>query len=94
MSSVDEIQVFRLFVVAGSAASRQAVTNARRLCDELLPGRYELEVIDLVERPELARRLQIIASPTLIRSSPEPPIRLIGDLSDRGSVVSALGLGA
>jgi circadian clock protein KaiB len=89
---VDEVQVFSLFVVAGSAASRHAVANARRLCDEFLPGRYELEVIDLVERPEVASELQIIASPTLIRSSPEPPVRLIGDLSDRVSVVSALGL--
>lgn len=83
----------RLFIIAGSPASRRAVTNLRRVCDELAPGAYELEVVDLVEHPEQAETHGILAAPTLIRTSPEPRLRLIGDLSDRDRLVSTLGLG-
>lgn len=82
----------QLFVIAGSPASRRAVANLRRLCDERIPGEYDLEVVDLVERPEEAATHDILAAPTLIKVAPAPVARLIGDLSDPEPVIAALGL--
>lgn len=87
-----EICVLILFVVAGSQASRRAIANLRVICDELLEDRYTLEVIDLRERPELARERHILAVPTLIKERPPPEARLIGDLSNRERVLAALAL--
>ena len=87
-----EIYALVLYVVAGSRASRRAVSNLRAICDELLEDRYALEVIDLRERPALARERHILAAPTLIKDRPPPPARLIGDLSDRERVLAMLGL--
>jgi circadian clock protein KaiB len=81
-----------LFVVGGSDKSRRAVANLRSICEELLRGRYLLEVIDLREFPALAGDRDILAAPTLIRESPEPVVRLIGDMSHRDRVLAALGL--
>jgi circadian clock protein KaiB len=84
--------VLVLFVVGGTERSRRAVANLRSICEELLEGRYLLEVIDLREFPALAGDRDILAVPTLIRESPEPAVRLIGDLSHRDRVLAALGL--
>jgi circadian clock protein KaiB len=81
-----------LFVVGGSERSRRAVANLRSICEELLQGRYLLEVIDLREFPKLAGDRDILAAPTLIRERPEPVMRLIGDMSHRDRVLAALGL--
>lgn len=81
-----------LYLVPGSQASRRAVANVRAICDELLPDRYTLEVIDLREHPELTRELHLLAAPTLIKKQPPPEVRLIGDLSNRHEVLAALGL--
>ena len=87
-----ETYVLVLFVVGGSERSRRAVANLRSICEELLQGRYLLEVIDLREFPALAGDRDILATPTLIRESPEPVVRLIGDLSQRDRVLAGLGL--
>ncbi len=84
--------VLRLYVVAGSPASRRAVTNLRAICKERLSGRYTLEVIDLRERPALAGERDILAIPTLVRELPAPAQRLIGDLSNRERLLVALDL--
>jgi len=84
--------VLRLYVIAGSPASRRAVSNLRAVCDEQLDGRYTLEVIDLREQPALAGERDILAIPTLVRELPPPAQRLIGDLSNRDRLLLALDL--
>jgi len=80
----------RLYVAGQSPKSVQAIENLRRVCDEYLPGRYHIELIDLVEHPKLARGDEIIAVPTLVRRFPEPIRKIIGDLSDTEQVLVGL----
>ena len=75
----------RLYITGTTPRSTLAIANIRALCDEFLPGHYDLEVIDIYQQPKEAALEQIIAAPTLIKELPTPPRRLIGDLSDRGS---------
>lgn len=85
---------FRLYVAGQTGRSATAVTNLRALCDNLLAGRYELEMVDAVERPDLAEQQGILATPTVVRLAPPPQLRVIGDLSDRWRVAAALGIPA
>jgi len=82
----------RLFVCGHTHRSAASIRNLRRVCDEHLPGRFELEVIDIRQQPELAKEAQILASPTLVKESPLPRHRLIGDLSDETAVLAGLGI--
>jgi circadian clock protein KaiB len=84
--------LFRLYVSGTSIRSRRAITNLRRICDQYLPGHYELEVIDIHQQPQQTRAAQIIAIPTLIQEMPLPHRRLIGDLSNTDRVVIGLNL--
>lgn len=84
--------VLRLFVSGMTPRSAQALATIKSICDEHLAGRYELEVIDIYRRPDLASDDQIIAVPTLVKMLPEPLRRYIGDLSDRERVLIGLGL--
>lgn len=80
----------RLYVAGQTPRSRSALANLRRICAEHLSPRYSLEVIDLLERPELARSDQILAIPTLVRRLPKPLRKIIGDLSDTERVLIGL----
>ena len=82
----------RLYVAGQTARSLAALANLQRICDEHLKGRYRLEVIDLLERPQLARGDQIFALPTLVRKLPEPIRKLVGDLSDTDRALVGLDL--
>ena len=82
--------VLRLYVTGVTGKSVRAIQNVRRICDEHLHGRYELEVIDLYKNLPLARGDQIIAAPTLIKRLPLPLRRLIGDMSDEARVLVGL----
>lgn len=82
----------RLFVTGSTPRSTRAIANMRRICEENLSGRYDLEVIDVYENPEATRELQVIATPTLIKILPEPLRRIIGDLSDKEKVLAGLNL--
>jgi len=82
--------VLRLYVTGVTGKSVRAIQNVRRICDEHLKGRYELEVIDLYKNLPLARGDQIIAAPTLIKRLPLPLRRLIGDMSDEARVLVGL----
>jgi circadian clock protein KaiB len=82
----------RLYIAGRSPRSLHALANLNRLCDDYLAGRYEIEVIDLVERPSLARGDDILAIPTLVRRLPTPQRRIIGDLSDTQRVLAGLQL--
>ncbi len=75
----------RLYIAGQSPKSILAIENLRRVCDEHLPGRYRIEVIDLLQNPELARGEGIIAVPTLVRRVPLPMTRLRSQLEDNGN---------
>lgn len=82
----------RLYVAGDSPRSRTALANLRKLCETQLKDNYDIEVIDLMKRPDLAKADQILAVPTLIRKVPEPMKRIIGDLSNADRAVIALDL--
>lgn len=81
-----------LYVTGQTPRSAASIRNLREVCREHLEGRFELNVVDLYQRPELAREAQVIAAPTLIKKLPLPIRRLIGDLSNRNEVLLALDL--
>jgi circadian clock protein KaiB len=80
--SKDEKYVLRLYVTGITPKSTKAIANVKKICEEYLSGRYELEVIDIYQQPNLAKGEQIIAAPTLIKKLPLPLRKLIGDMSD------------
>ncbi len=82
----------RLFVTGMTARSIRAISNLKAICEEWLPGRYDLEVLDIHQHPEMAREQDVIAAPTLVKELPPPLRRLIGDLSDSERVLAGLGL--
>ncbi len=84
--------VLRLYVTGATSSSRRAILNINSICSEHLQGKYDLEVIDIHQKPALAKDEQIVAAPTLIRHLPLPLRRIIGDLSDRDSVLFGLDL--
>jgi circadian clock protein KaiB len=84
--------VLRLYVAGQTPKSVDAITNIKRICEEYLKGRYDLEVIDLYQQPQLAQGEQIIAVPTLIKRLPPPLRRIIGDLSSTYRVLVGLDL--
>lgn len=88
----NESFLLRLYVTGTSPKSVKAIANIKKICEENLTGRYDLEVIDLYQRPGLAKGEQIIAAPTLIRKLPLPLRRIIGDMSDSERVLVGLDL--
>lgn len=82
----------RLYVAGQTPKSLTAFANLKRLCEEHLEGRYEIEVIDLLKNPQLAEDDQILAIPTLVRKLPEPMRKIIGDLSNTERVLVGLDL--
>jgi len=82
----------RLYVAGQTPKSIRAFANLKVLCEEHLKGRYQIEVIDLRENPQLARGDQIVAIPTLIRRLPPPLRTIIGDLSDKARLLVGLDL--
>lgn len=81
-----------LYVAGLTPRSTRAIANIKKICEGALKGRYDLQVIDLYQHPELAAQEQIVALPTLIRKLPEPLRRMVGDLSDRDKVLVRLDL--
>jgi circadian clock protein KaiB len=84
--------LLKLFVTGRSTRSERAIANLRRLCDQELADRYELMIIDILERPHLAEEERIMATPTLVRVMPQPVRRVVGDLSDEGQVRAGLDI--
>jgi circadian clock protein KaiB len=77
-----DIWDLRLYVAGKTAKSVTAFDNLKRLCEEHLPGKYRIEVVDLLVHPQLAKGDQIVAIPTLVRKLPQPIRKVIGDLSN------------
>jgi circadian clock protein KaiB len=84
--------VLRLFVAGSTTRSQNAITNVRRICEQHLTDRFDLEVIDVYTHPQETRDLQIVATPTLVKLEPKPLRRIVGDLTNRDRVLTVLGL--
>ena len=82
----------RLYVAGQTPKSLAAFANLQQICENHLQGRYRIQVIDLVEKPQLSKGDQILAIPTLVRKLPEPVRKIIGDLSDTERVLVGLDL--
>jgi|SRR6516165_5611896 circadian clock protein KaiB len=87
-----DVYELRLYVAGQTPKSVAAFNNLKRLCDEHLPGRYRVEVVDLLVNPRLAKDDQIVAIPTLVRKLPEPVRKIIGDLSNTERTLVGLNL--
>lgn len=84
----------QLYITGTAPRSTEAVNNLYALCEEHLPGRYDLEVIDLYQEPDRAATGQIIASPTLVKRLPKPLMRMVGNLANREQLLIKLQLGS
>jgi len=93
-SSSEPVIDLRLYVAGQTPKSQAAISNLKKICGEHLEDRYNIEVIDLLKNPSLARDHQILAIPTLVRSLPVPIRKIIGDLSDTQRVVVGLDIRA
>ena len=87
---VPEIVRLRLYVAGNAPNSVRAIANAMAICEEHFPAAHELEIVDLLEYPRRALEDEVIVTPTLIKVSPKPVQRVIGNLSDTSEVLSAL----
>jgi len=81
-----------LYVTGATPNSTRALRNIKEICEQYLAGRYTLRIIDIYQEPQLAQQEQIIAAPTLVRRQPLPRRQLVGDLSNRPTVLAILGL--
>jgi circadian clock protein KaiB len=91
-SSENEIYILRLFIVGTSTISVRAIQNLHRICEEYLDGKYELEIIDAHQQPLLVTAEDVTAIPMLIKKSPGPKRRLVGDMSNTEKVLKGLGI--
>ena len=82
----------RLYTAGQTPKSIAAFNNLKRICEEHMPGRYDIEVVDLMQNPRLAKEDQIVAVPTLVRKLPQPLRKIIGDLSDTERALVGLQL--
>ena len=89
-----EKYILRLYITGMTPRSTKAIANLRTICEEYLKDKYELDVIDIYQQPKLARGEQVVATPTLIKKLPLPFRRLIGDMSDKKSVLFGIDLKA
>jgi len=82
----------RLYIAGETKKSKRAIENLKRICDDNLPGKHTIEIIDVKEHPEHARREDIVVTPTLIRHLPLSVRKIIGDLSNKEGVLVGLEL--
>lgn len=84
--------LLRLYVTGATRRSSHAIENIKNFCETYLKGRYELEIVDIYQRPEAAGEEQVIVAPTLVKKLPLPLRKLIGDMSDESRMLIGLGL--
>ena len=84
--------VLRLFVTGMTPRSTSAIRAVRAVCEARLKDRYDLDIVDVYQQPKLIQNEQIFATPTLVKYSPQPLRKIIGDMSDQGRLISGLGL--
>jgi len=90
--AISDHYILTLYVAGQTSKSVNAIANIKKICEENLQGRYDLNVIDLYQQPQLAQGEQIIALPTLIRQLPPPLRRIIGDMSNTERVLVGLDI--
>lgn len=88
----DQHYILRLYVAGLTTRSQQAIRTVTTICEEKLEGRFDLEVIDIYQHPELVKSEQIIAAPTLIKKLPLPLRKIIGSMADKDKVLVGLDL--
>jgi circadian clock protein KaiB len=91
-SEIDTVYVLQLYITGASPNSIRAVSNVKKICETHLKGRYTLEIIDVYQQADIAQTEQIVALPLLIKQSPSPKKKLIGNMSDTGKVLKGLEL--
>lgn len=91
-TSRSDFFILRLYIAGQTPNSMAAIANLKKICEEKLEGKYRIEVVDLLEKPQLAKGDQIIAIPTLVRRLPPPVKKIIGNLSKTESVIVGLDL--
>jgi len=89
---MDDLWELKLYIAGKTTKSETALRNLRKYCEAHLKGKYKIEVIDLLKKPQLAEGDQILAVPTLVKKIPEPIRKIIGDLSDEEKVLVGLNL--
>ncbi len=87
-----ERYILRLYVTGMTPRSTRAIQNVKKICEEHLKGRYDLQVVDIYQQPTLAKGEQIIAAPTLIKKIPLPLRKFIGDMADTEKILMGLDL--
>jgi len=87
-----ERYILRLFVAGITPKSERAIRSVKEVCEQYLKGRYDLEIVDIYQRPETLKEDQVVVAPTLIKRLPEPLRRLIGDMTDREKILVGLNL--
>jgi circadian clock protein KaiB len=88
----EDVYVLKLYITGMTPNSKRAVENVKKICEEYLKGRYELQIVDIYQQPDLAQYDQIIAVPTLIKELPSPFRKLIGDMSNKEKILIGLNL--
>ena len=88
----DQKYILRLYVAGLTTRSQQAIRTVTTICEEQLAGRFDLEIVDIYQHPELAKGEQIIAAPTLIKKLPLPLRKIIGNMADKDKVLVGLDL--
>ena len=91
-NEVKERYVLRLYVSGMTPKSINAIENVRKLCEQYLLGRYELDIVDIYQQPDVAKTEQLIAAPTLIKKLPLPLRRFIGDMSNKDKILVGLDI--
>lgn len=86
------VWLLRLYIAGQTPKSVRSIANLRKICETHMKGKYSIEVVDLMEHPEVGREDQILAIPTLVRRLPEPITKIIGDLSDVEKVLVGLSI--
>ncbi len=92
VSYTEKVYILKLFITGASANSAKAISNLKAICEKHLTTKYDLEIIDIYQQPLMAENEDIIALPMLVKYSPLPLKRLIGDMSDIEKVLKGLGL--
>jgi circadian clock protein KaiB len=92
LAPVEEVWILKLYVAGQTPKSIAAFANLKNICEEYLAGKYQIEIVDLVKNPMLAKGDQILAIPTVVRQLPPPVKKLIGDLANTQRVLVGLDI--
>ncbi|MGB6875138.1 MAG: circadian clock KaiB family protein [Candidatus Acidiferrales bacterium] len=91
-TSAKKAYLLQLYITGQSTLSSSSVRNLLQVCQSHLAGRYEVQVIDICQQPELAREAQIVATPTLVKAHPAPFRKFVGNLSNQRQLLAGLGI--